>query len=411
MQTVVSTYADNHNQRFTVKKASLVDLINRLNITVAALPRRLQKKWQSELKVALQEFRKNNPGIKSFNSADGTLNRTVLHVCQAIDQKLSDIEIDETMQRLPDLNWILKIIRNFRPHQVQPIQVYPLSGDTDHIIYGAWDGQHTALALYLISVHGLNMKFEEVIVPCNIYDITNRGQIRGTFINNNSYTGASAGKKSLDLIDIVEQMIYGVQVDRVDDPEWVSWYNKWKTLSAVGCFFSAEKFGNTDETGSISRLDELGKASQEVVEHFAHYCQYVMNEQASNTQKRPIDTKELPLIIQLLDMFEQEGISLSSKNIQSLAQHLIDLFDADFSTKGPFWDQCHRAVVNAWKHYNRSQNIPIEHWGAEPKNQKNVPTGYNFLWHQLSHSWAPTEGIKMPKRPGFSYTFATKDLF
>jgi hypothetical protein len=48
-------------------------------------------------------------------------------------------------------------------------------------------------------------------------------------------------------------------------------------------------------------------------------------------------------------------------------------------------------------------------WGNEPRNQKKVPTGYNFLWTQLATTWA--SGVRMPKRPSFSWTLSTQDLF
>jgi hypothetical protein len=120
--------------------------------------------------------------------------------------KLQDIQIDTTMQREPNLQWILTIIENFRAYQAQPIQVYATADG-----YGAWDGQHTSLALYLIATQALGMNFEDVEVPINIYDIVSRGEIRGNFINNNTTVGKNAGKKPLDIIDIFEQMIYGLK--------------------------------------------------------------------------------------------------------------------------------------------------------------------------------------------------------
>ena len=110
-------------------------------------------------------------------------------------------------------------------------------------------------------------------------------------------------------------------------------------------------------------------------------------------------------------MFECENIALTDDHIKSMAQHFIDLFDCDFSTKGPFWSRVHAAVTNAWRNYNKSQNIPQEHWGKEPADNKNVPVGTNFLWYQLSHSWANQQNIRMPKRPSYAYALGNNDLF
>jgi hypothetical protein len=398
-------FAERHNSRFANNQANLVDLCTRLNETLSHMSRSAQANWARDIKAALAKFHRKNPGITTLNKAPNQLDRNIFPVCESQDQPLSAILIDATMQRNPDLEWLKHIIANWRSHQMQPIQIYD-AGDGR---CGAWDGQHTALAIYLIATQGLNMDIREVSVPCNIYNIQNRGQLRATFISNNSYTGNQRGKKSLDMIDIVEQMIYGVEVDGVTDPEWKAWHEKWEILRQHNLFFAATKFRNTDQTGAISRLEELGTASLEVVRQFAVYCAYVMEQQATATQDRPIDTKELPLIIELLNMFEAESILITDDQVRELAQHMIDKFGADFTTNGVFWDQTHQAVTNAWKNYNRSQNIPMHLWGNEPRNQKKVPTGYNFLWTQLATTWA--SGVRMPKRPSFSWTLSTQDLF
>ena len=402
-----SKYGASVNQRFLNNKVNLVDIVTRFNDTINGLIPAEQKRWNANLKVALSTFRRNNPGLKSLNSSPRQLNRSVFYICEAKDKPLVTLFIDTTMQRQLILNWVLHIITNFRSYQAQPIQVYSIGNGG----WGGWDGQHTAVALYIIAVFGLGMKVDDVVVPCNVYNISSRGQLRSVFISNNTHTGKMRGKTSLDHIDIVEQMIYGVLIDGIKTPEWVTWCNKWKILSSHDMFFAAEKFNNIDQTGAISRLDELEKASESVVGQFAIYGQYVIDQQETPIHARPIDTKELPLIIELLKMFEAENIKLTRHQIESMAQHLIDKFDADFTTHGPFWTQVHSAVTNAWSSYNENQNILLHLWGNAPRNNKNIPTGYNFLWSQLAHTWAPGAKVKMPKRPGFAYTLSSRDLF
>jgi hypothetical protein len=400
-------FSKTHNDRFENSNANLIDLPTRVNNTLGHMTRSAQVNWNSDLKVALNKFRAKYPHLTTLNSAPHQLDRDAFGICESRDLPLSSIRIDTTMQRAPQMDWVKEIIKNFRCYQAQPIQVYDAGGG----LWGAWDGQHTALSLYLIAKE-LGMNIDEVSVPCNIYRTQDRGQIRATFISNNTYTGKQAGKKSLDMIDIVEQMIYGVEVDGIKEDSWVDWHRKWKILAQNGMFFAATKFRNTDQTGAISRLDELETASVEVVRQFAVYASYIMDQQSSPTQPRPIDTKELPLIIELLNMFEAESIQLTDQQIENLAQHLIDKFNADFTTDGPFWQQVHQAVTNAWTSYNRSQNIPMHLWGNEPRNQKNVPTGYNFLWTQLAKTWvSAVPGLRMPKRPNFAWSLNGQDLF
>jgi hypothetical protein len=184
MATSVTAYADSQNARYNNSASNLVDLVQRLNDTIAALPSGAQRNWHTGLKKALAQFRRNHPNVRNFN-------RSQFALCEAIDHPLSKIVIDTTMQRKPDLKWILTIISNFRAYQAQPIQVYrTLCGRL-----GAWDAQHTALALYLIGDY-LGVPFDEVMVPCNVYATNSRGQLRAVFISNNTTVGSTTGGKN-----------------------------------------------------------------------------------------------------------------------------------------------------------------------------------------------------------------------
>ena len=399
MASTVTAYAATRNARYQNSASNLVDLVQRLNDTINALPTAAQLNWHAGLKKALAEFRRRNPGVKN-------LDRAVFPLCQATDRALNQIVIDTTMQREPNLKWILNIISNFRAYQAQPIQVY----DAGNGRYGGWDGQHTALALYLIAVDGLKLRFEDIMVPVNMYSLHTRGQLRGTFIANNSTTGKMAGKMPLDLIDIVMQMIYGVECDEVKEPEWVDMHRKWQYLRDAGMFLTADKFGDTDQTGAVSRLNELHECSVEVARKFSVYGRYVIDNQATAARARPINSKEIPIIIEFLNMSELDDIELSDTDICDLAQHCIDLFDANFDAKGPYWDQVYVAVVNAWIRFNKNNGVPKAAWGDQPKNSKNTTQGVSFLWHQLSATWASARGVQMPKRPSYTYVPATADL-
>lgn len=405
--TLSNNYAAQQNARFKNASSDLVDLVKRLDDVVAAQPPAAQRNWQTSLKRALSQFRKNNPGLASLNLPNRTeLNRAMFPICRSIDRPLSSIYIDTTMQRQPDLNWITKIISNFRAYQAQPIQVYDAGQDR----WGGWDGQHTALALYLIAVQGLGMRFEDVVVPVNEYALHTRGQLRGTFISNNSVKGKMAGKKPLDDIDRVEQMIYGVEVDGVTESDWMDVHKKWQYLRGAGMFLTAEKFGNTEETGAISRLIEFTDSSVEVIRQFAVYGEYVIQSQAGSGRKRPINTKEIPILVEFFNACELDDVALTDDDIRDLAQHCIDLFDANFDARADFWKSVYQGILNSWAKFNKQNQIPKAAWGKQPSNSKNTPQGYSFFWHQLAKTWAPSRGVKMPKRPSYVYAPDAKDL-
>ena len=402
------TYAGTHNARFTNTGSHFVDLVTRLNETIAKLPPRAQSNWTSKLKAAIQMFKRNNPGVTTFS------NRSKFRLAQAVEKPLGDIVIDTTMQREPNLNWIITIIENFRAYQASPIQVYQISknllneGSETNAktigMYGAWDGQHTALALYLICRDALNLDFTTVTVPCNIYAIDNRGELRSNFINVNTTVGKNAGKKPLDIIDIFEQMIYGVEQDGVKDPEWVSAHTKWVHLANAGLFLAAEKFGNSDQIGAISRLNEINDATDEVVRQFAVYGKYVVD-----MQQRPINSKEIPIIIEFLNLCEQNQITYTDAELEDLAQHCIDLFNANFDSDAHYWNQVHQANVNAYVKTNTATGLPQHLWPEAPKNLKNTPQGTAFFWHQLKKSWAGKK--QFPLQPMSVYIPDTKDLY
>ena len=394
------TYAESRNARYYSTQSNLVDLVTRYNDAIASMTHQAQLNWKSKLSKALKEFRKNHPGLKSIGD------RTKFRLCQAHQGKLCRILVDTTIQREPNLQWILNIITNFRAYQAQPIQVYVTGCGR----FGAWDGQHTSLALYLIAVEGLDEKFEDVEVPVNIYNIASRAEIRCNFISNNSTTGKSAGKKALYVIDKFQQMIYGVEVDGCQEPDWKAAHAKWKSISSAGMFITADKFNDTERIGAISRLEEIEKASVKVVQQFAVYGKYIVG-----MQQRSLNPKEVPVMIEFLNLCEKQYIKYTDKQIRDLEQHFIDLFDANFDAKGPYWDQCHRANINAYNKANKKdEDEDHESLLLAPRNNKTTPVGVAFLWHQLSNSWAPTQpkGFKFPKQPdSMMYIPDAKDLF
>jgi hypothetical protein len=81
-------------------------------------------------------------------------------------------------------------------------------------------------------------------------------------------------------------------------------------------------------SGAISRLNEINDASPEVVRQFCVYAKYIVE-----LQERAIDSKESPIIIEFLNLCEQNQIKLTDSEIEDLAQHCVDLFDANFNSK------------------------------------------------------------------------------
>ena len=391
-----SIYATQRNAKFRNSTSHFITLVDRLNDTINALPTAQAKaNWALSLKKAIQAFKKSYPNVKDFN------NRKLFRLVKATDIPMMDIMVDTTMQREPDLQWIIKIITNFRDYQAQPMQVFGHGA-----LWGAWDSQHTALAMYLIARDALNLDLATVMLPANIYDVGSRADLRNLFISMNTTTGKNAGKKPLDHIDIFEQMVYGVEVDGVTDQDWVDVHTKWKHLDAAGIFVTADKFNNTDEIGALSRLQEVLESSVEVVRQFSVYAGHIVD-----VQQRAINSKESPIIIEFLNLCAQQDIVYSDADIVDLANHCISLFDANFDARGPYWTQVHEANINAYNKMHKG--MPKNLWPDAPRNAKNTPQGLAFFWHQLSVSWAKPKAatFKFPKQPFSAFVLDSKDLF
>jgi hypothetical protein len=394
------------NSKFHNKTGHFISIDQRYNETIAKLPARTQKNIKSALLAMAKDFKKRFPNWKKFSD---------IKLVGSTPVRLMSTFIDTTMQREPDINWVLNILKNFKHYQVQPIQLDAIDGNR----WGAWDSQHTAIALWIIATQIFGEDANAIMVPSNIYPVSSRADIRNMFISMNTVYGKNknAGKKSLELIDLFEQMVYGVEVDGVDDPDWKDAHTKWKHIRDAGLFVTSEKFYNTEETGAISRLDEIMSFSPEVIRQFCVYAKFVIGpellgqESVSGTNKRPINTKEIPIITNFLALCEQNQITYTDEQIESMAQHCLDLFNADFDSSSIFWDNVHQANMNAYHLVNKG--LPKTSWPEPPKNLKNIPQGLSFFYHQLRHTWATQQGpdFKFPKQPYSVYIPDPKDLF
>ena len=143
----MKTYADKINQQFTEEASNLVSLQQRLNDALELNP-----VFAKMLDGAVDEFKRRNKQWKSFD--DMTL-------CNAIPAKMSDVVIDTTLQRPLNIRHIIKILGYFSQSMVMPIQVYKEEGD-DWI---AWDGQHTAITLYIIATKVFGERPQTINIP------------------------------------------------------------------------------------------------------------------------------------------------------------------------------------------------------------------------------------------------------
>ncbi len=376
---VPSSYAQTKNARFSSTKSNIRTIQQRWNETYKSLPPHQQQLVNHALAGAVAEFRRRNPSIKKWNQ---------LLLAEAKAAMMTQINIDGTMQRQLDIFWVLKLLNHFMATMVVPIQVY--RPDPNKEEYLAWDGQHTIVLLWLIATQILGENPEEIVVPVNLYHSNLKAEMRANFISLNS----KEGKKQLELIDIFEQQVFGVRVDGSTNPIWIDAELKQQYIEKHGLFVTAKKFGDEDQPGAITRLQEINKLTAQSVDWL---CEYLAH---STKLNRPVEEKEMVMMAHYFDRCRLEGIDVDSAYIASLASVLDTLFDGDFSPMGSFWTKAGVAYHN-W-HAVNSNGFSAGRFNKEPVH------GFPFLIAQLRKSF----DLKAPRSDSKSEFWPVEeDLF
>ena len=377
-------YCDKMNSRFNVNASTFHDLKERLNHTLSNLPPDVKRCKLYMLTEAIKEFQRRFPTITKFKQ---------LRLCKSQMRKLNQIIIDDTMQRKLDIDWVIDIITNFNEFQIQPIQVYKVPNSD--ILFASWDGQHTAMVLYIVSVMILQ-DTDDVEIPVTIYEVTLKSEIRNNFVKGNS----KEGKKLLDLIDLFMQMIYGVRLDGSNNPIWVEAEKKQQYLEHNGLFATADKFGDTNQPGAISRLDEINKYEPAVVKELAMYLGLSAQDQ------RPVDPKEMYIMGNWFAMSKSERAEYTQEDMYRLYDLFKKKFNADFSPDGPFW----KLVEGAYLKYKEKEHQMMRNMFGEnadmfikqPKLNKDWIQGGTYLWHLVNKHYTgpiPKLTINTPFTP------------
>jgi hypothetical protein len=400
----MKSYASQVNTKYSSTASHFQDLKTRWNSTMMLYNPNTVNTINSSLKRTISGWIKTHPAVKTFQD---------MPLCRAQTARLSDILIDETMQRQLNITWVLEIISNWRAWQAMPVQVYTVGSDAspelaylgNDCLYASWDGQHTAMAFYIIAVMILGLDPREVEIPVVIYDVNTKAEIRNNFIESNT----ESGKKLLDKIDIFQQMVYGVRVDGAVYPEWLEVEKKQQYLEAADLFLTDKKFGDSEQVGAISRVQDIvdHKISPEIVRKFCVYAKTVIG-----LEPRAINTKEAPIILGFLKMAASDDINYTDDEILSLAMLCNDLFGADFDEAGAYWAQLETAYVNWWEAFYA--NVHVSMRPERPRMNKDWVQGGTFFYHLLKKHWKDEAGAKM-RMPRLNiqtpFIPATRDLF
>ena len=351
----VASYAATKNSRFSMTASQIRTIKQRWDETYNSLPKIQQQAVNNALSAAIAEFRRRNPNIKGTKDLKKQL-------AKAWTANMSNVCIDDTMQRQLNIAWVITLLNMFVATKVIPIHVY--QPDPNDELYLAWDGQHTLVLLWLICTQVFGEDPATFDIPVNVYASHQKSEMRGCFIDLNS----EEGKKMLDLFDKIEQMIYGVRVDGSTNPTWVVTEQKQQIVENHGLFLTSKKFGDDHMPGAISRMQEINKMQPESIEWL---CDYLV---AVGAQQRAVEEKEMVMMSYFFERCRLAKIKLTQKQVYDVATLAKNHWGADFSPSSRFWARVSLA-------YNNWHAVHVVY--GNPRCNKEPIHGFPFMAEQV----------------------------
>lgn len=377
------THAQIVNEQYLKSDSHFITLRQRLSDALKLAPI-----FAGMLIGMVDQFKRLHPEWTKFSD---------LELCRAIMVPMDKILIDTTMQRSLNLRHVLNILEYFRSTMTMAIQVYEDENKPGYYI--AWDGQHTAITLFIILTKVFGERTAQTLVPVVVYNVKHKLEIRRNFILLNG-----DAKEELDFIDKYKQMVHGAKIDKASDQEWIDCAIKNDYLAEAGLFATHAKFGDEDKPGAFTLLaDTLMSKSlktrkhPEVTRMFARYWTFL-------NQQRPVDAKEARQLYEYFNLCYEQGITVDDVYLLEFVAFTKDNFEADFGPSGPFWDKV-KLAYESW--YKKANPESYEEYGLKGFTAE-MRTGIPFLIAQLRKSTK----LKVPKFvPNNGFTVDKKDLW
>ena len=317
------------NARYNTNASVFVSAKQRIDEYCKAVPGAMD-----ELLHAIKDFKKSYPKLSASN----------MKLARAEKAKLTDIRIDDTMNRPLSWSHVLKIIRNFSATRVLAVNVYEDPAAPGCWI--AWDGQHTTIVLYIIYCMIFEESANAIEIPIVIAPSNDKSFIRENFIYLNMDESKGGGKKGLDPLDLFSQMVFGVRMDNSTNLDWLVAERKQRLLESADLFLAnAEAHEQVSADGAITHVSSIIDETEVMVEQF---CKYWI--ERKSYENRYVETKEIIMITNLLRACaEDPSVVVDDKFIKDMTKIMWDTFECEFTgQKGlnKFWRKLDNAYQN-----------------------------------------------------------------
>jgi hypothetical protein len=270
---------------------------------------------------------------------------------------------------------VFAILNYFAEVMIQALCVY--ENDEKALMFIIWDGQHTALVLYILIVYVFGESIDNIELPVNISSSKQKLEIRRNHILLNG-----SAKKSFEPIDYFQQHLYGVKVDGSKDPYWLDSASINDLFEDAGIFVTNKNFGDEKEIGAYTMLagtiwnKHLDKRKPvEVTKLFCDYWKI-------SGHQRSVDAKEARLLYEFFYTCYKEKCKVNEQWMSEFVSVCRSLFNLDFSENSPFWAKVSLAY-DTW--YEKTNPEAFKEYGVKgyaPEPNLGIP----FLIEQLKKS-------------------------
>ena len=395
----VLSYAQKFNEKFNTTEDRIVELFDRY--IDAIIEKKEEPDFPDFLKILGKEFRDRNPQYKEF--ADMYADMVQMSANKKERLKLKNMLINASIQREVDAEWILKILGNFDPFFVNIVRLYPINKRKG--LYAIWDGQHTTIVLICVAMFAFGMSLKEAMeleIPIAIYPGRDVSKLRKRFIGVHDNTMT----KPLDKIDLYMQHVWAVRNNGDKDPWSMRFEEIQSALEEFNCFFTHEKFGDTDKPGAVSRPSEIFPSGRDVDKWKSSVLRRVFQYHNMYLSNKPIEPLEIDNMAHIFRACDIQGITVDDDYVREFGKYLGAVTNNTWAKGYTNYQLKHKLVSNAYNSWYRRQDEQTKNAYKSRCNQTEVaPT---WICQAIAKAGFSKE---LPIFTGkFKYDFKKKEL-
>lgn len=314
---------------------------------------------------------------------------------------IKDQRILKTHQRSVDWSHVFKILSRFDTPMLMPLHVvrYHPTEKKNCVVF---DGQHTALVIYLISI-AMGWSLDDIEVPVNIHRMEKEdgspdlAKMRDVFLKING-----DAKLPMNAETKFEQHIYAVRFDNSKDENYILSEKTFQYLEEAGIFVTKKESGLSNCPGAHGLMAETiwnGKSGARKDPNITRAFCYYWKKVTESGEPRPVEAKEARIMYEFLEACFSDRIELTDDFLDQIIELFQKLFQADLSPNSIFWTKAIDSYMNAMKEDGLKTKIR--------KPQKEWQLAGPFIIAQINKSLPK---LPTPKYEG-SYVPNSSDLF